>query len=99
MIDILENLVWRADIKFLFELCHYYDYFKVSLVVGGYAKKCGFELSVRQGFFIVKKSILNRLKLCDEENVEDNDGTNITTGGGKISFSEFIFKVQFSTRD
>ena len=24
IIDILENLAWRADIKFLFELCHYY---------------------------------------------------------------------------
>ena len=33
IIDILENLVWRADIKLLFELCHYYHYFKLSLLI------------------------------------------------------------------
>ena len=31
IIDILENLIWRADIKLLFELCHHYHYFKLSL--------------------------------------------------------------------
>ena len=33
IIGIFENLAWRADIKYLFELGHYYHYFKVSLLI------------------------------------------------------------------
>ena len=33
IVDIPENLAFRAYFKFLFELCHVYHYFKVSFLI------------------------------------------------------------------